>query len=388
MRKLRILFATTRGTGHLSPLLPYAKELSRRGHKIRIAARIDLADRIKRAGFEHVILDAPKAEELEEIWARTKGLTPNKVTEINIQEIFGGITARAALPAMKKAISDWRPDLIVRESLEFSSIVAAQAAGIPHSRIEVSSAHSEESYFPAGSAAIDLLRISVGLNADAGDGFLKEPVFSAFPKALDGSVVRRGSPTFRVGPSVADNANAASNAPWAQDNGDPLIYLTFGTETQKFDHAKSIHHIALEAVTGLPVRALLTTGAELAPEVLGAIPPNATVLPWVPQSDVFPLATVLVNHGGSGSMLGGLAAGLPMVITPLFADQPSNADQVEKAGAGLAVPDPSPETLRSAITEVLEGQQFREGASRIAVEMAQTPKIDAAVDKLLEPVAG
>jgi len=43
---------------------------------------------------------------------------------------------------------------------------------------------------------------------------------------------------------------------------------------------------------------------------------------WVPQADVLRHARVVVCHGGSGTTLGALAAGVPLVVTPLFDDQP------------------------------------------------------------------
>jgi len=46
---------------------------------------------------------------------------------------------------------------------------------------------------------------------------------------------------------------------------------------------------------------------------------------WVPQADALAAATVVVCHGGSGTTFGTLAAGLPLVIVPMFADQPANA---------------------------------------------------------------
>lgn len=388
LKILRILFASTRGTGHFSPLLPYAKELSRRGHQVAFAARVELADQIASGGFTHFALVGPNQMELEAIWARSKNLSGEALSKLYIQEIFCGVVARAALAGMQAAIEQWRPDLVVRESVEYSSIVRAQAAGIPHARVEVHNAHSEEKYSHTAVAALDLLRELAGLAVDDGKAYLNEPVFSSFPSALDGTAVRCCAPTFRVGPADVEKPNPRLDAAWAQNNGKPLLYMTFGTETQNMDQAKFIYRVALEAVADFPVRALLTTGKELAPEVIGAIPANTTVLAWVPQSEVFHLASALLHHGGSGTMLGGLAAGLPMVITPLFADQPSNATQVERAGAGIAVPNPTPETLRSALSAVLAGTHYYDAAKRVATELALMPKIEAAADKLLAPVAG
>lgn len=46
-------------------------------------------------------------------------------------------------------------------------------------------------------------------------------------------------------------------------------------------------------------------------------------------------ANVVVCHGGSGTAFGALAAGVPLIICPLFADQSSNGQLIASAGAGL-----------------------------------------------------
>ena len=48
-----------------------------------------------------------------------------------------------------------------------------------------------------------------------------------------------------------------------------------------------------------------------------------------------PHAAAMIAHGGSGSTLTALAWGLPMVLLPLFADQPANARRVDESGAGV-----------------------------------------------------
>ena len=76
---------------------------------------------------------------------------------------------------------------------------------------------------------------------------------------------------------------------------------------------------------------------------LGAIPDNVTVTPWVDQVDVYPHASLLVCHGGAGTVLAGVTYGLPMVITPIAADQPDNARLMENAGAAIVLVAPDTE---------------------------------------------
>ena len=96
-------------------------------------------------------------------------------------------------------------------------------------------------------------------------------------------------------------------------------------------------------------------------------------------------ASAAVVHGGSGSTLGALAAGLPLVVVPLFADQPQNARRVAEVGAGIAVEptreDPAATTapLRAAIESVLADHSYRERAGALAEELRGEPPVDAAV---------
>ena len=75
-------------------------------------------------------------------------------------------------------------------------------------------------------------------------------------------------------------------------------------------------------------------------------PANVRVERWVPQEEALAQASLIVCHGGSGTVLGALAAELPLIILPLFADQFANARALEAAGAARVV---APEQLRAAI---------------------------------------
>jgi UDP:flavonoid glycosyltransferase YjiC (YdhE family) len=108
-------------------------------------------------------------------------------------------------------------------------------------------------------------------------------------------------------------------------------------------------------------------------------PPHVRVERWVPQAQVLAHADAVVCHGGSGSTLGALAAGLPVVVVPLFADQPYNGARVAAVGAGLVAP-PDARAIAEAVRHVLGDTAHREAAARIAAEMRARRPIDAAAD--------
>ncbi|MES1166238.1 MAG: glycosyltransferase [Verrucomicrobiota bacterium] len=380
---MRILFSSTRGAGHLQPLLPYARALVARGHEVAVAAPEEVGKTVRDAGLSHLPFDHPGDDSLAPIWARLRDASEADMMTIAASEIFAGVNATTALPKLRETIRAWRPDLVLRESFEYGALVAAEAAGVRHARVAVHSISFEEMFPRLVGAPLDALRVAAGLPADGGASLRAEAVFSSFPASLDR--VPDSSPMQApVRVRAVETAPSAAPAAWAPE-GDPrpLVYITFGTIVGTVSHLRSVYRTALDAVADLPVRALLTTGRGLEPGALGAIPANVHVEQWVPQRDVLPRAAALVCHGGSGTLLGGLAAGLPMVIVPAGADQPHNGRLVAAAGAGLTLIKPDADALRAAVQTALDRPELRLRARRFAEEIAAMPTIDDIVDVIV-----
>ncbi|HXU82927.1 MAG TPA: glycosyltransferase [Polyangia bacterium] len=374
---MRVLFSSTRGTGHLQPLVPYARALLHRGHQVLVAGPAELEGPVREAGLPHAPFGHPGDASLSPLWARLRGLSTEQANALAVREIFAGANAVAALPQLQETIRAFRPDLIVRDSVEFAALVAAQRAGVPHARVAVHMVSFEETIPPLVREPIDRLRQDAGLPPDEGASLGSEPVFTAFPASLDGPAGESQRAPFRSRPR--DDGPTADGT-WATGDGRPLVYITFGTIAGGVQSAHAAYRAALDAVAELPVSALLTTGRGLPADALGTIPANVRVEPWVPQRDVLPHVAALVCHAGSGTLVGALGAGVPMVAVPLFADQPHNASRVEAVGAGLALSTRDSGALRTALQRVLGEPGFRGAARRLAEEIAALPPVDAAVD--------
>ena len=102
------------------------------------------------------------------------------------------------------------------------------------------------------------------------------------------------------------------------------------------------------------------------------------------MSALLPTCDAVVFHGGSGTMLAALAAGVPMVMLPTAADQPANADAVTLAGAGIALPPTARDVdaVVGALGQVLNEPAYREAARGIAGEIAAMPEPAALVPAL------
>jgi Glycosyltransferase family 28 C-terminal domain len=98
-----------------------------------------------------------------------------------------------------------------------------------------------------------------------------------------------------------------------------------------------------------------------------------------PYAELLDGIDVVVGHGGAGTNLGALAAGVPLVLTPRGADQGGQAERVATAGAAICIDRAafSPAAVGQAVTDVLEQHRYRDAARRIAGQIAAMPPTDS-----------
>jgi UDP:flavonoid glycosyltransferase YjiC (YdhE family) len=374
---VRVLFTTIRNAGHFLPLVPFVAACRERGHHVAVAAPVDLAEAAAATGATFLPFGHPGDAGLRPIWARLPGLSNDEANRVVIGEIFAGACAGAALPALSEAVVAFRPDVIVRESQEYAAVLAAEEHGVPHVRVSITLQDVERAGTGVAARALEALRAERGLRSDPdGERLASAPALSLFPASLEVPDTTRGS----VRRFRAPSTRAAPLPDWWPGRRDPLVYITLGTVAGTMGGSHAIYRTAIQAAGSLPVRALVTTGADLPEDVLGELPPNVHVERFVPQRDVLPEASVVLCHGGSGTVVGTLAAGLPLLVTPLFADQPHNAESVARAGAGLALAgtEASVPNVRRALERLLAEEGFRRAARSIAGEIAALPETSEA----------
>src|SRR5690606_3557947 len=103
----------------------------------------------------------------------------------------------------------------------------------------------------------------------------------------------------------------------------------------------------------LRVQGLVTTGHAVDPDQIRA-PSGVQVVRSAPHRSVLAHADVLVTHGGHGTLMKGLAAGVPIVCIPIGRDQPDNAARLVYRGAGVRVSKKAPAAkVAAAVRRVL-----------------------------------
>ena len=391
---MRVLVSTTAGSGHFGPLVPFAVACRAAGHEVRVAAPASFAGSVESSGFVHCPFADVPAGVLGPIFGRLGAMSFEAANATVMGEIFGRLDAQAALPGVSAVIDDWRPDLVVREPCEFASLVAAERAGIRHVQVAISVAGVFESAWPILAGPLAELSALAGLPADRGSAaMLRTPGLTCVPASLDELVDRvpaalGQSPLWRFRDRTSYDGSSALPAPWG-DPQLPLIYVTFGSVTGGLEPFALVYAATLAALADTPVRVLMTTGARIDPASLRPWPANAHVERWWPQADVMTDTAAVVGHGGFGTTMMALAAGVPQVVVPMFAfDQVVNAERVAAVGAGVHLEGgPSASTrLAAAVLDVLGSARFRERAATIAAEMAALPDATSAVP-ILEQLA-
>lgn len=109
-----------------------------------------------------------------------------------------------------------------------------------------------------------------------------------------------------------------------------LIYATLGT-VFNVESGDLLGRI-IDGIGRSPFDALVTTGPVVDAREFDRLPAHVKVAPYVDQQLVLGRCAAVVCHGGSGTVMAALSAGVPVVVLPLGADQPDNADRCVELG--------------------------------------------------------
>ena len=114
--------------------------------------------------------------------------------------------------------------------------------------------------------------------------------------------------------------------------GDPPLVFALGSSAVWL--AGKYWSAAIEAAQQLGRRAILVTGSSQ----LRELPASVSAFNYLPYSQVFPHACVVIHQAGIGTLSQALRAGRPQLITPVFFDQPDNAARAVRLGVARSVP--------------------------------------------------
>lgn len=399
---LRFLFTTIPGYGHWHPLVPLARALRQAGHAVAFAGRSFLEPRLNAAGFSFFPIGSDRDKDAEYLAFATERaqMASGLAMELFIySNLFCGITPRLNLPGLVEVVHTYKPNMLIREGGEYSAVLAAELAGIPHATVAFTTALKGMPVFERHAAArLDPIRARWGLPPDPGLQSLYRHLYLTYTPptfgiqdVLDANETDALPPTTTfIRPEIYDNPKNESLPVWFDDlPARPTVYLTMGTEiNNEPEFYPGVLQTIISGLRDLPINLIVTLGREHDPADFGTQPANVHIERYIPQSLLLPHCDLMVMHGGSNTLLAALDIGLPFVLVPLIADQFFNAEITQRLGLGNVVSyqDLTPPSIRAAVRKALSSRQYKQTAARLQSELHSLPDQKHAV-ALVEQIA-
>ncbi|WHT23015.1 glycosyltransferase [Crossiella sp. CA-258035] len=350
---MRVLFLGSPGTGHLLPLIPLATAFRDRGHVIAFAT-LDGGEAVTTLGLPHLPIQPGLdwRRELRRLGAQRHPdlLARTVATNSADRAAFVPLAAQVnleALPATIETARAWRPDLVVYEYLYPAALVAAAELGVP--------AIQHELGFTRTAPLRALMLAELGHPTLSPAATLEIAPRGMIPGPDYGRPLR---------PVPVDTPG---DLPAPSDR--PRIAVTLGTVPPKVDGLTRLDRV-VAAAAELDAELILVMG-RMDISDLGPLPPNVRPTGWLPWHRLLETSAAAIHHGGSGTALAALGAGVPQLVLPDGSDRFITAEAVHARGAGVqaAADDITPDLLQ----HLLGDPGLRAAAREVEAEIAAMP---------------
>jgi MGT family glycosyltransferase len=374
LHNLRLVVAAFGDPGHAFPAIALARALADRGHEVVVETWEHWQEAVERTGLrfaaaqEYRVFPPP---------------VPGADAEPNAAD-----AAKALLPLLE----EMQPHLVVSDILTLAPSLAAEAAGVPRATLIPHLYPVQEPGLPFFAVGSGPPRTPIGRAAwRAATPLLESGLRRGRRELNETRAVLDLPPLERYHGGISDRLAMVATFPQLEYPRDwpdhvhvtgpltfdferPEISLPAGDEplvliapsTTKDPESRLVRS-SLEALAGEPVRVVATLNGHR-PEEPIAVPDNAVVVDWVSYSQVMPQASLVVCHGGHGTVVRALADGVPLLVSPVAGDMSETAARVAWSGVGLTVPWrlclPTP--LRWAMRRLLRDERFSMRAAELA----------------------
>jgi|SRR5579864_1532460 len=176
---------------------------------------------------------------------------------------------------------------------------------------------------------------------------------------------------------LSDELTAFLNA------GQPPLLFTAGTGNL---HARKFFAVATDVVSKLNARAVfLTRFREQLPPTL---PDSVLWQEYVPLNRVLPCVSVIVHHGGMGTLAEASRAGVPQLVVPGAYDQFDNALILKDLGIGESIPMwlLTRRNLLDKLSQIQRSEIIRQSCLNISSKFSLHLEINQVVDKVLSAI--
>lgn len=345
------------GFGHIGRCLALAAELKDNNWQTLFAMAGHHVNQVSRAGHTIYPLHRPYVPRPETDNSPSPAYTA--FSDMNYQIVRDGLwnnrIIRGCVAEQLKIIHRFQPDVLIADTWPLASTLA-YITGLPLVQIIKSILHPAspnliwwqeppaELVSPNPAPVINPLLKSWGIPSIqraedllTGDLYLVPsfPELDPLPPDLPN--------THYIGPLIRPHSNTGDIPDWLNqfEPSKPLIYVTMGGGAGPVG-ALQFYKMLMEALGNTNLQVIVSTSAKLSPSQLPTPPPNIRLEPWVPGPAVIARSNLVVYHGGYGTSMELVQAGVPSLIIPFHSEQESNARRLEAAGAArVLAPDPN-----------------------------------------------
>jgi UDP:flavonoid glycosyltransferase YjiC (YdhE family) len=374
---MRVLFTGVGAFGHVLPQLPLARAFRRQGHAVAIMVPKSMAPAFAAEDAEVLAAGADIPSILAELMRRT-GVDPMNGMTLEVEtEFFAGTRVDLSADESLAAARAWQPDLIVHDAYDLVAPLVAAALEVPAALFMVTPAGSDAD--GQGGYSPGFVRAAEAAAAEryAARGLVPRParwVLDVCPPALqqdDWEAPGGWTPLRPEAHRLPDGLPAPRLRPLTVR---PRILVTFGTI---FGDPATLSPI-LRALSATGASLRVTLGLTTSAGDYDVDPDTVNFEPFAPLTELLTGIDLVVGAGGAGTTISALGAGIPMVLVPQGADQFVQAERACAAGAALQLlpKAATPEAVAGAVRTVLSESSFRDGADKIADQVAAMPSPD------------
>ena len=184
--------------------------------------------------------------------------------------------------------------------------------------------------------------------------------------------------------ACVDTERVEGSFDWSRvDDDRPIVYCAVGSHGGYWNAENSFRltESVIEAFKTRPeLQLLLQITDENVRRRLEPLPDNILAACWFPQLQVLSRASLMISHGGFGTVREALFHGVPMIIFPRGVDQPGNAARVTWSRVGLMgdIRSVTPASI-GAMVETIEKHRYRDNAIKLSESLQTENTCDAAV---------
>ncbi len=370
----RFLVAAFGDPGHVFPAIALGRALTARGGEVTIETWEE-----RRAAVEGAGLGFVAAEE----YRTFPPPDPDSAEAAHAAE-----AARALVPLLE----EMRPEVVVSDILTLAPALAAEVAGIPRATLIPHLYPAVEPGLPFFAIGLRPPRTPLGRRAWRAGQRLLDIGLAHGRRDLNRQRERLGlAPIERFHGGISPELALVGTFPqleyprlWPHGvevtgpmtfemphpeielpPGDaPLVLVAPSTAHDSRNH---LVRTALAALAKESVRVVATTN-RVVPQRPIEVPANAVLVDWLSYSQLMPAASLVVSHGGHGTIARALGSGTPLLVCPFIGDMSENAMRVAWAEVGLSLSWRlcRPRPLRWAVRRILSDPRFTERAAELA----------------------